>query len=441
MNQTVFALLSFEGPDEYSRAGGLGSRVSELSAEFAHMGFETHLFFVGSPSLPEEEDRVGGQLHLHRWCQWISRYHPAGVYDGEEGKAWDWDHSLPEWLADNLLAPSVAKGSHIVVMAEEWQTARSVNLLAGLVRARGWQQQVHLVWNANNTFSFDRIDWEQLRHSAAITTVSKYMKNELARRGLDAFVIPNGIDSGWLHSLPRVTGQIIAGMLSGRVTLAKAARWDPDKDWQGTMSAMAIMKEAGSRPFLVARGGREPYGAQVLADADRAGLRVDHVAWDKPGLASMLSAFHGARDADVIVIGNHLTEVERKALYSSVDCVLANSRIEPFGLVGLETMAVGGVAVVGSTGEDYATPGYDCIAVQTSHPAHLAHQIQTLKADALWSTRIRKAAKETAARYTWKSVIQRSLLPTLHLMGVPPVWTDPDRLPQSSSPGWRPALW
>src|SRR3990167_8295723 len=39
-----FVLLSFEGPDRYSRAGGLGSRVTELSRALAGMGFETHLF-------------------------------------------------------------------------------------------------------------------------------------------------------------------------------------------------------------------------------------------------------------------------------------------------------------------------------------------------------------------------------------------------------------
>src|SRR5947209_4251771 len=75
--RTVFVLLSFEGPDPYSLAGGLGRRVSELANSLAEAGFETHLFFIGDPERPGYEAAVGGRLHLHRWCNWISRYHPA----------------------------------------------------------------------------------------------------------------------------------------------------------------------------------------------------------------------------------------------------------------------------------------------------------------------------------------------------------------------------
>ncbi len=71
----VFIILSFEGPDAYSWAGGLGARVTELSETLADTGFETHVFFIGDPSFPGHESMVEGKLHLHRWCQWISQYH------------------------------------------------------------------------------------------------------------------------------------------------------------------------------------------------------------------------------------------------------------------------------------------------------------------------------------------------------------------------------
>jgi hypothetical protein len=80
-SDTQFHILSFEGPDDYARAGGIASRISGLSQALAAAGFETHLWFVGDPQLPGHENR--GQLWWHRWYQWISRYHPAGVYDGE----------------------------------------------------------------------------------------------------------------------------------------------------------------------------------------------------------------------------------------------------------------------------------------------------------------------------------------------------------------------
>ena len=60
-----FHILAFEGPDEYSRAGGIASRVTGLSRSLAECGFETHLWFVGDPEQPGHE--VRGNSHLHRW--------------------------------------------------------------------------------------------------------------------------------------------------------------------------------------------------------------------------------------------------------------------------------------------------------------------------------------------------------------------------------------
>ena len=49
----------------------------------------------------------------------------------------------------------------------------------------------------------------------------------------------------------------------------------------------------------------------------------------------------------------------------SADAVLANSGHEPFGLVGLEVMAAGGIAFTGSTGEDYVLSFENAIALET----------------------------------------------------------------------------
>jgi hypothetical protein len=45
---TQFHVLSFEGPDAYTRAGGLAIRVTGLTRALADNGFETHLWFVGN---------------------------------------------------------------------------------------------------------------------------------------------------------------------------------------------------------------------------------------------------------------------------------------------------------------------------------------------------------------------------------------------------------
>ena len=64
---TIFVNMSFEGPDQYSQAGGLGVRVAGLDAALAAHGFATHLLFIGDPQLPSQEVREEGRLTLHRW--------------------------------------------------------------------------------------------------------------------------------------------------------------------------------------------------------------------------------------------------------------------------------------------------------------------------------------------------------------------------------------
>src|SRR5262245_42180120 len=83
---TIFVLLCFEGPDGYSTAGGLGTRVTELGEALATQGYTTHLIYIGDPYQPSVETKIEGRLILKRWSQWVSKYYPNGVYDGEEQK-------------------------------------------------------------------------------------------------------------------------------------------------------------------------------------------------------------------------------------------------------------------------------------------------------------------------------------------------------------------
>lgn len=111
----TFCLLSFEGPDRYPSAGGLGVRVTHLADTIAARGFTTHLLFVGDPAAPGRETKPNGRLTLHRWCQWISAHHPLGVYDGEEAKLWDFNESAPSFVIEQIVRPAVVQGKLIVV--------------------------------------------------------------------------------------------------------------------------------------------------------------------------------------------------------------------------------------------------------------------------------------------------------------------------------------
>jgi glycosyltransferase involved in cell wall biosynthesis len=414
----AFVLLSFEGPDRYAHAGGLGSRVSELATALAGMGFETHLFFVGDPELPGLEAREDGRLMLHRWCRWISHFHPHGVYDGEEGKLSDWERSLPPWLEKELLEPKVAEGGSVVIMAEEWHTVGSVLALHEILVRRGWQDRVHILWNANNTFSFHRVNWEELKQAATITTVSRYMKHLMWRLGVDPWVIPNGIQEDWFQPQNCHDQIYLSSLLRNRLSLVKVARWDPDKRWDMAVDAVTELKRLGLQPLLLARGGLEEHQLEVLARAQRQGLGVASVHWEEPKVACLVEAIRPALNADVINLQGYLSQVQRKALFHAADVVLANSGVEPFGLVGLETMAVGGVAFVGCTGEDYVIPGYDAFAIQSDDPQEIVHHVLRLQRYRAKALQVRQDARHSAQHYTWPTVIRRVLLPVLEQLGV-----------------------
>ena len=101
-------MVSFEGPDQYSQAGGLGVRARELCRAFAALGFRTTLVFVGDPDKPGVELDQGVQLV--RWCQQISDRYRNGVYEGELAKIRDLTATLPDALIDSIIRPAVEAG-------------------------------------------------------------------------------------------------------------------------------------------------------------------------------------------------------------------------------------------------------------------------------------------------------------------------------------------
>src|SRR5881409_62962 len=272
--RTVFVLLSFEGPDVYSQAVGLGVREKGLSRSLARLGFPTYLYFCGDPDLPSQEDQEDGRLHLRRWCQWISAQHRGGVYDGEEGKVRDWNYSLPPSVIGEVIEPAAVEGKHVVILGEEWHTSWSMKLVSDSLFYRGLRDRAVMLWNANNTFGFHRIDWNALNLTTTVTTVSRYMKYRMWEWGQNPIVIPNGIP-----------GEAIVEPDQGVVAALRAAA--------------AELKRRGRSVKLLMRGGREPHGADVMTHAEHQGLVVRHVKSpnDVAGLAALLRE---SREADVI---------------------------------------------------------------------------------------------------------------------------------------------
>ena len=419
-----FVLLSFEGPDQpYSMAGGLGVRVAELAQALADLGFTTHLLFVGDPDLPGHETREDGRLHLHRWCQWISHHHPNGVYDGEEAKLYDFDQSAPWFVVEQIVRPAAAQGKVVAILAEEWHTVEATCRISDILHGAGLRDRSLLLWNANNHFSFHRINWGRLSYVATLTTVSKYMKHLMWQIGLNPLVIPNGIPNRFLASVERKQATELRRVLAGGSPtsgiagqrdpgffLFKIGRFDPDKRWIMAVEAAARLKDRGLPVKLLIRGGIEPHGGDVISHAYWRGLRIHDVHASGRDNAAMLRAIGAAAPhADLLNLRSFITDEFKRVCFAAADATLANSGHEPFGIVGLEVMGAGGVVVVGSTGEDYAISFHNCLVTETEDAEEIVGYLMHLKASPKVVTEIRREARRTAALFTWDEVIENLL--------------------------------
>lgn len=407
-----FHVLSFEGPDPYATVGDLGTRVEGLTETLAAQDYNTHLWFVGDPEASSHENRHG--VELHRWCQWISAHHPHGVYDGELGKCNDYAASLPPYMLEATLLPHLRAGGRATVLAEEWQTAAALLHLDWLLRKADMRSQVTLAWNANSTYGFGLVDWSRLKSAATITTVSRYMKHLMRPYGVTPTIIPNGLTAdAYLPPEPAGTQVIKHNLHSqGRLVLAKLGRFVPDKRWVESIRLMAQLKRLGWQPLMIARGGQEVLGRQIMQEAARLGLTVAQVHAPE-SIAGLMQITSDLANVDILELTTPLNAACRRALFKAADVVLANSAHEPFGFTGLEAMASGALTATGNTGEDYAIHGHNALVLQTGDPEEFLQQYAPLRANQDEALALRSAGEATARRYQWLDILHQRLLPRL----------------------------
>lgn len=403
-----FVVLSFEGPDPYSLVGGLGVRVTEMTRALAAMGYKTRLFFVGDPELAPVETSEDGLLTLHRWGGWLAKRYPRDVYQGEMTKVGDYESSLPAYLFDSVITPNAEQGVTTIILGEDWHTASTVIRTANLVREHGLLRRAMFLWNANNTFGFSQIAWKSLTESAQILTVSRYMREKMRAQAVQPLVVPNGIPPRFWDEVDRATGQRLRSLFPD-LLLTKVGRYHPDKRWLMAVEAVGECKRLGLRPKLVIRGGSETYRQQIVDKAEQQGLEWRVVRPRSTTPADILRALRGQRDGDILELDFFVPESFLRTLFWASHAVLANSGHEPFGLVGLEVMACGGVAITGSTGEEYLQSFYNGIALGSDDSREITVYLRELLDEPGLGESLRERAKETSRLFAWE-VMLRDLL-------------------------------
>lgn len=403
-DRVEFVILAFEGPDLYSLVGGLGVRVSELAQCLSSLGYKTYLNFVGDPRKPESEELAEGKLVYRRWCQWLSGEYPGGVYEGEARKVGDFTASVPEHVVERIVEPNAQQGKVTVILAEDWQTAGSVVSISRQLLRKGLDKKCVTLWNANNVFGFSGIDWESLRQACAITTVSRYMKHVMSDVGVNPLVIPNGIPRRMLDGVNEEVRRSLREAFP-ELLLCKVGRYHTDKRWLMAIEAVGDMKRLGMSPKLLVRGGTESHRLKILERAWEQGLVWSEIRLDNPSAETIAEEVANHRHADVLELCFFVPEEFLRALYAASDAVLANSGHEPFGLVGLEVMACGGVAFTGCSGEDYGHSFVNCVVIDSDDPREISIYVRDLKDHPEGARTLRERGRSTSELFLWETTV------------------------------------
>jgi glycosyltransferase involved in cell wall biosynthesis len=232
------------------------------------------------------------------------------------------------------------------------------------------------------------------------------MRAALAELDVDAAVLPNGIAERWLKPLPPTETRTLRHGIGDRPTFVKVARFDPDKRWLWTIDAIAAMRDAGARPRLLMRGSRAAYADTIGARIRAHHLNVERIALGaESATRDLAQAVVTSGSAEVCFLDYFIPERSLRAMYQAADGVLANSEKEPFGLVGLEVMASGGIAYVGRTGEDYAVPLGNAVVTQSEDPRELLATYRSLSSRPDLIRAIRVDGRATAKRFVWPRVL------------------------------------
>ena len=126
-----------------------------------------------------------------------------------------------------------------------------------LLERAGVRDRVAMLWNAKNSFGFERIPWDRLARAEAITTVSRYMKYRMWPWSVDPLVIPNGLPDDAFHPpSPRALADL-SRRFRDRTVLTKMARWDPDKRWIGAIGIVGLETMAAGRIACTGCSGEE----------------------------------------------------------------------------------------------------------------------------------------------------------------------------------------
>lgn len=379
-------LLSWEYPPRI--VGGLGRHVYHLATSLARQGIKVHVVTKDYPGAPEYEESEG--VHIYR----VVNYPPDITQQ-------DW---VPWTLQFNvaLLEKAVALINDLknvsVIHAHDWLVAHAaaslkhayrIPLVATVHATEYGRHQGHLPGPMNKLIH--QIEWWLTFESSRTICCSQYMLEQLT----DIFqlppdkveIIPNGIDFECFRQEVSVDLYRKKYMEPGDKLVFFVGRLVYEKGVQTVLEAMPlIMDKVPNVKFVVAGSG--PHLNQLKALTTEFGL-----------------------DSKVRYVG-HVDTDDLCAFYKIADLTVVPSLYEPFGMVVLESMAMGTPTIVADTGglSEIVVHEETGLKFEPGDPRSLAEaMLRVLEDGSLASRLTADAMAYMGEEYNWDRISRRTI--------------------------------
>ena len=379
-------ILSWEYPPRI--VGGLGRHVYHLATSLASEGVKVHVVTKDYPGAPEYEESEG--VHIYR----VVSYPPDITQE-------DW---VPWTLQFNvaLLEKAVAVANDLeninVIHAHDWLVAHAaaslkhaykIPLVATIHATEYGRHQGHLPGPMNKLIH--QIEWWLTFESVRTICCSQYMMEqitnifELPPDKVD--VIPNGIDSECFKRDVSVDLYRKQYVKPGDKLVFFVGRLVYEKGVQTVIEAMTlILNKVPNVTFVVAGSG--PHMNQ---------------------LKSLVNAFNLE---DKVKFTGHIDTDTLSSFYKSADLTVVPSLYEPFGMVVLESMAMGTPTIVADTGglSEIVVHEETGLKFEPGNPESLADAMLRILTDKDLAQRLTSDAKAYLGdRYNWDRIANTTL--------------------------------
>jgi len=379
-------ILSWEYPPRI--IGGLGRHVYHLSTALAAQGVKVHVVTKDHPDAPEYEESEG--VHIYR----VVKYPPD--IPQEEWVPWTLQFNLA------LMEKSVALINDLkninVIHAHDWlvghaaaslKHAYRIPLVATIHATEYGRHQGHLPGPMNKLIH--QCEWWLTFESVRTICCSQYMMEQIT----DIFqlppdkvdVIPNGIDAESFKHDVSIDLYRRKYVPPGDKLVFFVGRLVYEKGVQTAIEAMTlIMNKVPNVTFVVA--GTGPHLNQLKAMVSAFGLEGK-------------VKFTGHLDTDALY-----------AFYRSADLTVVPSLYEPFGMVVLESMAMGTPTIVADTGglSEIVVHEETGLKFEPGNADSLAEAMLRILTDPGLSERITADAKAYLGdRYDWERIARSTI--------------------------------